>query len=159
MNCSIRPQRRFRVHLKVSRWWSNRSKAGLLVGSVVLAASVAAAWADAIEVLQGAWVLQVSNCTAVFEEAGNKVQFKDRNYALDSGFIISGNKATGPMGGCTISQVDEDNEGFSALLTCSDALLTKKLSMSFRIVDATHFERLDPETPDRPRRYKKCVFD
>jgi len=136
---------------------SNRSKAGLLLGSALFAGSVNGAWADAVEVLQGAWVWETSDCTKVFEMIQGKIQFKDRNYANDSGFIISGSKAKGPVGGiCSISQIGEAKDGFSALLSCSDAVVSRKFSWSFRIIDATHFERLDPRFGNY--RYKKCVF-
>ena len=147
------------MHLvkEAQRGRSNRLKAGLLLGSALVVASVAGAWADAVEVLQGAWVMESSTCTGVFEKVREEIKFKDRNYASDMGFIISGSKVIGPIAGCTISQVDEKNDRFSALLSCSDALLSRKFSRSFRIVDATHFERLDPELR-APMVYKKCVF-
>jgi hypothetical protein len=137
---------------------SNRSTAGLLLGSALVAASAAGAWADAIEALQGAWVMEISDCTGVFEKVRKEFKFKDRNFASDMGFIISGSRVNGPIAGCTISQVVEENDRFSALLSCSDALVSRKFSWSFRIVDATHFERLDPTFPDRTITYKKCVF-
>ena len=57
---------------------------------------------------------------------------------------LPGSKGKGPVGGtCTISQIDEGNDRFSALLSCSDAVVSRKFSWSFRIIDATHFERLD----------------
>ena len=146
------------VVIEAPRGRSNRSRAGLLLCSALFAAGSNAAWADAIEVLQGSWVMQSSECTAVFEAIGGKVQFKDRNYALDSGFIISGSKARGPIAECTISQVEEEGDQFSALLSCSDALLSRKFSRSFHIVDETHIESIDPERPDSPMRYKKCEF-
>ena len=149
------------MHLLVEalRGRSNRSKAVLLLGSALVVTSLASAWADAIEALQGAWVMESSDCTAVFEKIREKIQFKDRNYApSDTGFIISGSKAMGPIGGCTVSQVGEDNDRFSVLLSCSDALVSRKFSRSFRIVDATHFERIDRKFGDFTVRYKKCVF-
>ena len=53
--------------------------------------------AMSVEVLQGPWVMESSECTAVFEKIGRKVRFKDRNYALDSGFIISGRRRGGRL--------------------------------------------------------------
>jgi hypothetical protein len=136
---------------------SNRSKAGLLLGSALFVASAAGAWADAIEFLQGVWVDESSDCTKVFEKIQGKIQFKDRTYVQESGFIITGSKGKGPVGGtCTISQIDEENDRFSALLSCSDAVVSREFSFSFRIIDATHFERFD-ETVS-PYRYKKCTF-
>ena len=148
------------MHLLIEalRRRSNRSKAGLLLGSALVVASAAGAWADAIEALQGAWVMEINECTGAFEKVRGEIRFKDRNFASDMGFIISGSKVKGPIAGCTISQVDEENDRFSVLLSCSDALVSRKFSWSFRIIDATHFERLDPTFPDRPIAYKKCVF-
>ena len=77
---------------------SNRTKAGLLLGSALFAASVAAARADAVEALQGAWVMEISDCNGVFEKIQGQIRFKDRNYANDSGFIISGSKGKGDDG-------------------------------------------------------------
>lgn len=147
------------MHLVIEalRWRSNRSKAGLLLGSALFFASVAGAWADAIEVLQGAWVGESSDCTMVFEKIQGQIQFKDRTYASDSGFIITGNKGKGPVGGsCTISQINEENDRFSALLSCADAVVSRKFSWSFRIIDATHFERFDAMVG--AYKYKKCAF-
>lgn len=135
-----------------------RSWAAVLLGIALVVASVAAARADAIEALQGAWVMERSDCSGVFEQKGGNIAFKDRTYANDSGFIVSGSKVKGPIAGCTISQVDQENDRFSALLSCSDALLSRKFSWSFRIIDATHFERIDPTFRDATIRYKKCVF-
>jgi hypothetical protein len=136
----------------------NCSKSGLLLGLVLFAASAAGAWADAFENLQGAWVMEHTKCTGVFEKTGGKIRFKDRTFASDSGFIISGREAKGPAGGiCTISEIDEENDRFSALLSCTDTLVSRNFAMSFRIVDPTHFERLDASR-DLTIKYKKCAL-
>ncbi|RWO49280.1 hypothetical protein [Mesorhizobium sp.] len=147
------------MHLVIAalRWQSNRSKAALLLGSALFAASASVAWGDALEVLQGVWVGERTDCTRVFEKIQGKVRFKDRTYASEHGFIITGNKGKGPVGGaCTISQVNEENDRFSALLTCADAVVSRNFSWSFRIIDATHFERFDAMVG--AFKYKKCAF-
>jgi len=146
------------VIMEAPRGRTNRWRAGLLLCSALFAAGLKAAWADDIEVLQGSWIMESSECATVFEAIGGNVQFKDRNYALDSGFIISGSRARGPIAECTISQVEEEDDRFSVLLTCSDALLSRKFSRSFHVVDETHIESIDPERPLSPMRYKKCEF-
>ena len=139
------------------RGWANPTKVVLLLGSVLFAADVSVARADALEALQGVWVGESTECTMVFEKVQGKVRFKDRTYASENGFIITGNKAKGPVGGtCTISQVNEENDRFSALLSCSDAVVSRKFSWSFRIIDATHFERFDAMVG--AFKYKKCAF-
>ena len=60
-------------------WRFYRSKAGLLLGSALFAAGVSGAWADAVDVLQGAWVMEDTDCAAVFEKIRGKIRFKDRN--------------------------------------------------------------------------------
>jgi hypothetical protein len=140
--------------LEALRVRSNRLRTGALLGSVIFLGSVAGACAGAVEVLQGAWVWESSDCAKVFEKKGGRIQFKDRTYAHDRGFIISGTKGKGPVGGsCAISQVVEENDRFSAQLSCSDPVVSREFSWSFRIIDATHFERFD----DRGSyKYKKC---
>jgi hypothetical protein len=146
------------VPTEAPRGRSNRSKAGLLLGSALVVASAAGAWAGAVEALQGAWVMEINDCAGAFEKVRGEIKFKNRTFASDMGFIISGSKVKGPIAGCTISQVDEENDRFSALLSCADAVVSRKFSWSFRLVDGTHFERLDPTGRDRPIGYKKCVF-
>ena len=136
----------------------DRSTAGLLAGAALVVAGAAGASAGSIEALQGAWVMESSECTGVFEKVLEEIRFKDRNFATDMGFIISGSRVKGPIAGCTISQVDEENDQFSALLSCSDAVVSRQFSWTFRIVDATHFERLDPTFRDPTIGYKKCEF-
>jgi hypothetical protein len=86
-----------------------------------------------------------------------QVRFKDRTYASENGFIITGSKAKGPVGGsCTISQINGESDRFSALLSCSDAVVSRKFSWSFHIIDATHFERFDAMVG--AFKYKKCAF-
>jgi len=146
------------VEASISR--VNQAKMGLMLALALFAGSATEAWADAAEVLQGAWVQESSDCTTVFEKVNGQIQFKDRNYATDMGFIISGSKGKGPAGGvCTFSEVHEENDHFSAVLSCSDGLVSRDFSMSFRIIDVTHFERLDPSRRDPTIRYKKCLLD
>ena len=134
---------------------STRFKAALLLGSALFAAAAAGARADAIQDLQGAWVMEGAKCTTVFEKIRGKIRFKDRTFASEHGFIISGRKALGPIAGCKISKVEEENDRFSAHLACSDALVARDFSMKFRIIDPTHFERLD-RFRDFTIKYKKC---
>ena len=131
----------------------SRSKALLLLGSALFAASVAGARADIIETLQGAWVMEDTACTAVFERIKGKIQFKSRTFATEPGFIISGSIGRGPTGECKISVVNKENDRFAALLSCYDALMTNKMTMTFRIIDDTHFERVEPNFTTI---HKKC---
>ncbi|CAN7675369.1 hypothetical protein [Mesorhizobium sp. LjRoot246] len=45
---------------------------------------------------------------------------------------------------------------FSVRLSCSDAVLFSSFSVSFRVIDKTHFERFDPQFPEMSVLYYKC---
>ena len=117
------------------------------------------AHANPVDQLTGAWVKDDADCAKIFRKVGERFEFKDRSasYSLDSGIIIlRADKVKGPMGGCTISTTAEENDLFSAQLQCSDGLVFRDFSMTFRIIDETHFERLDPERAYYHRMYTRC---
>jgi len=134
---------------------SKRSMMWSLLGSMLFAMSTAGAWADPIADLQGAWVMEGAKCEAVFEKSRRKLRFKNRTFASEHGFIISGRKVLGPIAGCKISEVVEENNNFSAHLACSDALVARDFTMNFRIIDPTHFERTD-KFRDFTIKYQRC---
>jgi len=111
-----------------------------------------------MEAMQGAWAMSGTDCSAVFEKKGGEVHFRDPGSSLDTGIIVSGNKVVGPSATCTTAKIREEGDHFSVLLNCSDAVLSNSVSMSFRMVDATHFDRFDPSFPDFSLSYVKCAF-
>jgi len=134
-------------------------KINLPLASITFAFLGAIAHADPVEQLKGAWVNEGADCAQIFEKIGDRIEFRDRSgsYSLDSGIIILKNdKVRGPMGGCAISSTTEENDGFSARLQCSDGLVSRDFSMSFRIIDETHFERVDPKFQGATWKYTKC---
>jgi hypothetical protein len=114
--------------------------------------------AASMEALQGAWAMAGTDCAAVFEKAGGEIRFKDPGSSLDTGIIVSGSKVVGPSATCTAVKLREEKDHVSVLLSCSDAVLTSSVSMSFKMVDATHFQRFDPSFPDFALDYVKCPF-
>jgi len=131
----------------------------LFLAFVILTFLGAIACADPVEQLTGAWVTEGADCMKIFEKIGDRIEFRDRSasYSLDSGIIIlKKDKVRGPMGGCTISTTAEENDRFSALLQCSDGLVSRDFSMTFRIIDGTHFERIDPKVEGLHWVYDRC---
>jgi len=144
-----------RIVTNVMSELSKRSMIRALLGSILFAISTAGAWADPIADLQGAWVMEGAKCEAVFEKNRGKLRFKNRTFASEHGFIISGRKVLGPIAGCKISEVVAENNNFSAHLACSDALVARDFSMKFRIIDPTNFERTD-KFRDFTIKYQRC---
>jgi hypothetical protein len=116
------------------------------------------AFAGVMDTLQGAWAMDGTDCAAVFEKKGGGIRFRDPGSSLDTGVIISGSKVVGPSATCTTAKIREEGDHFSVLLDCSDAVLSSTVSMSFRLVDASHFERFDPSFPEFSLAYVKCPF-
>src|SRR3954464_4090851 len=124
-------------------------KMKLPLASVMFIFLGAIAHADPVQLLKGAWATDGADCTKIFEKSGDRIKFRDRSasYSLDTGIIIlKKDKVMGPIGGCTISATAEENHRFSAQLHCSDGLVSRDYSMSFQIIDETHFERIDPKS-------------
>ena len=69
-----------------------------LATSLAICGSAFAAQMDA---MQGAWAMDGTDCTDVFEKAGGEIRFKDPDSSLDTGIIVSGSKIVGPNGTCT----------------------------------------------------------
>jgi len=131
----------------------------LPLASAMLTFLAAIAVADPVEQLRGAWVSEGADCTKIFEKVGDQTKFRDRSasYSLDTGIIIlQKDKVKGPMGGCTISATAEKSDRFSAELQCTDGLVSRDFSMTFRIIDETHFERFDPKREYYHRVYTRC---
>lgn len=134
------------------------SPAGLALLVLAAGGFASAAAAASMEALQGAWSNEGTDCADIFDKSGSDIRFKNPNSSLDTGLIISGNKVVGPSATCTVSKLSEKGDHFSVLLNCADPVMTNTVSMSFRRIDATHFDRLDPSFPDFSMRYVKCEF-
>jgi hypothetical protein len=136
----------------------NAGLKSILLGLVAGISGVSIASAASMEALQGAWALAGTDCATVFEKKGGEIRFTNPGGSLDTGIIVSGSKVVGPSATCTATKIREEGDHFSALLNCSDAVLSNTVSMSFRIIDATHFDRFDSSFPDFSLSYAKCPF-
>jgi hypothetical protein len=127
-----------------------------ILGLALGLATYGSASAASMEAMQGAWAMAGTECAAVFEKVDGEIRFKDPGSSLDTGIIVSGNKVVGPNATCTTAKLSEKGDHFSVLLNCSDAVISSTVSMSFRMVDATHFDRFDPSFPEFSLEYVKC---
>ncbi|MDQ6436569.1 hypothetical protein RB623_21165 [Mesorhizobium sp. LHD-90] len=114
--------------------------------------------AASLDALQGAWTMEGTECGDTFKNIGGRIEFNDQGSSLNTGIIIRGATITGPLATCTIQNIRQMQNHFSARLTCSDAIIFGSISESFRIVDENKFERFDAEFPDFSTAYYRCVF-
>ncbi|QKC87492.1 hypothetical protein EB230_02925 [Mesorhizobium sp. NZP2234] len=131
---------------------------GAMAAIVMLAGGVTHVAAASMEALQGAWTMNGTGCEDNFKKRGKGFEYKDRSSTLTTGIIVSGSRVLGPNSSCTAEKISQNGDHFSALLSCSDAILFRSFSASFRVIDKTHFERFDPQFPEVSVIYYKCEF-
>ena len=134
-----------------------RAIAAILVSTAVLASGVPARGAS-LKALQGAWAAEGTECSSSFTSKGGKVRFKNREGSLNNGLIVSGDRVEGPNATCTAHRVKEEKGHFTALMTCSTAVVFGDISPSFRIVDENTFEHFPNAFPESADRYHRCGF-
>ena len=118
--------------------------------------AVGQAAAASLDELQGAWTMEGTGCADTFKKTGGTIEFKDRGSSLNTGLIIKGSEILGPLATCTVQHIRQKKDYLSAQLSCADTIMFNTISVSFRILDATKFERFDSEFPDFSVPYNKC---
>ncbi len=128
----------------------------LLFALIVSGGLTGAAAANPLDTLQGAWAMYGADCGAIFEKAGDEIRFKEENSSLNNGIIISGDRIVASNAACTVTNLRQLETHFSVQMNCATSILLDSVSMSFRITDASHFERIDPDFPDFALEFSKC---
>ena len=126
---------------------------GLLVMSVL--GPLGTALAEPIESLQGAWTLVGTDCADAFEFSAGKPKFKDRGSSLNTGIIISGEEIAGPSSTCKASRISESQGQYTVHLSCDDAIMFSSVTVTLKMVDPQHFDRIDPDFSED--NYQKCL--
>jgi hypothetical protein len=133
--------------------WSSK---GLLVALALGGSAAGLASASPRDALQGAWVLGGAECDVLFEKSGSEIRFRTPDSSLNTGVIISGDRVTASTATCTIDNIRDVGDHFTIGMTCSSAIMVDSVTMAFRIIDETHFERFDPLFPAYTLAFAKC---
>lgn len=123
---------------------------------VCLTGMVGQVAAASLDALQGAWTSAGTECADTFKKSDGKIVYKDRTSTLTTGLLVEGNRILGPNTTCTAERVRQEKDHLVAYLNCADAIMFGGFSASFRIVDPTHFERIDNLFPELAVTYQKC---
>ena len=113
------------------------------------------ALAESCESLQGAWTLVGTSCADTFEFSGGEPKFKDRGSSMNTGVIIRGDKIVGPSSTCTASHIRESQGQYTVHMSCDDAIMFSSVTVTLKIVDPQHFDRIDPDFSED--NYQKCL--
>lgn len=125
-------------------------------GCLLLLGGAGHAAAASLEALQGAWVSEGTECADTFKKSGKEIEFKDRGSSLTTGLLIRGESIVGPNSTCKVERVKQGKDHLTAYMGCADSIMFSNFSVSFRMLNATSFERFDTEFPDSAVTYNKC---
>ncbi|MBL8584100.1 MAG: hypothetical protein JNL61_17975 [Rhizobiaceae bacterium] len=125
--------------------------------AAAMALAATSALADELQSLRGAWVMAGMDCAETFVKEGSGWKFKDRNSSLNTGLLLQGNQILSPGATCTLSRVRSKGDHLVASLGCADAIMFNEVSVSFKILDADHFQRFDPDFPESAVTYQRCT--
>lgn len=114
------------------------------------------AFAASMEAMQGAWTMDGTDCAETFEKVDGNIRFQDRGGSTSTGIIVSGSKISAPNAICTAERVNQEENRLTVRLSCADSIMFGSMSVSFRLIDAEHFERFDQLFPEESTKYHKC---
>lgn len=108
--------------------------------------------------LTGAWATHADLCKLVFAKKGNQVAFAELSDLYGSGFIIDGNRISGPAARCTIKSRKQEGDSLELSAACATSIMTSDVRFSLKIIDDDNLFRLIPEIPGMMTRYTRCAL-
>ena len=114
------------------------------------------AGAASLSELQGAWVINSAECSAVFTKRGGRFAFRPGRANADTSFIISGNRIQGARASCTLGSEKQTSDGFRAVLDCSSRMMVGALPVSFRVPNPDTIVKFDPDFPEIETTFVRC---
>ena len=140
---------------RTASWRQGAAMVAALAAS--LASGVAAARdLPGLEPLQGAWVVEGTNCGAVFFKQGTAIHFVRPGATARDGVLVKGDRVEDARNRCTISRVRADGARQAVLLTCFSGLLVSKVAISLRFAGEDTLIRTPSDFPDDELRLRRC---
>ena len=112
--------------------------------------------ANAFE-LNGAWTSNAENCGKVFEAKNGKVSFTHNSDVFGSGFIVEGNRISGPAKACKITNRKEQGSVLHLIALCiTDIAVLGSQEVSAKIDNDDQLTRIYPEFPEMGIPFFRC---
>lgn len=128
----------------------------VIFAMLVVLGTVSGAEAATIKELQGAWAMKGSQCEEIFKKVGKSIQFKDRLAPTSTGMLFTGNRVTGPMAICTITQIRRKTSRLFTQLSCETAMIVEQVPVSFDMPSSSELRRFDLFGGTLYVTYQKC---
>ncbi len=132
------------------------------IGSYLLAATLfvpiagAPAHAASLSEIQGAWVINSAECSAVFTKRNGRFAFRPGQRNADTSFIINGNRIQGARATCTLGSERRTSDGFRAVLNCASRIMVGALPVTFRVPNPDMIVKFDPDFPEIETTFTRC---
>ncbi|MCB8821986.1 hypothetical protein [Microvirga rosea] len=135
---------------------STRMIGSFLIAAVLLGCAAFPARAASVSELQGAWVINSAECSAVFTKKGGRVAFRPGRADAETSFIISDNRIQGARASCTLVSEKRAADGLRAVLDCSSRMMVGALPISLRVPNPSVIVKFDPDFPEIETTFMRC---
>lgn len=108
--------------------------------------------------LEGAWATDPDNCAKVFVQRGGQAVLSEDSDIYGGGFTIQGNRITGKMARCSITNRKNDGNTVHLLASCATDIMFSRYQFSLRVRDQDRITRIFPGMDDIEINYQRCSF-
>jgi hypothetical protein len=130
-----------------------------IVSAVVLMCVLAlpAGAAEPID-LEGAWATDADNCAKVFVRKGGQAVLSEDSDIYGGGFTVQGNRITGKMARCSITNRKNDGNTVHLLASCATDIMLSRYQFSLKVRDQNSITRIFPGMEEIQINYQRCAF-
>ena len=105
----------------------------------------------------GAWATDASKCSNVFVKKKNGISLTRKSDFFGGGFIVGGDKISGALLSCKITNRKEEGDMLHLIALCSTMITPfSPIEFSVRVVDKNNIVRVYPDFPEMNVSYARC---
>jgi len=108
--------------------------------------------------LEGSWATDADNCSKVFVREGGRTVLSEDSDLFGGGFTVDGNRITGKMARCSITNRKDDGDTVHLLASCASDIMLSRYQFSLKVRDPNRITRIFPGMDDIQLNYQRCVF-
>jgi hypothetical protein len=108
--------------------------------------------------LEGAWATDADNCGKVFVQKGGQAVLSEDSDIYGGGFTIQGNRITGKMARCSITNRKNDGNTVHLLASCATDIMFSRYQFSLKVRDPDRITRIFPGMDEIEINYQRCAF-
>jgi hypothetical protein len=106
--------------------------------------------------LDGSWASAIENCDKIFVRQGNRTTLSEDSDLYGGGFNIDGNRVTGKMARCTITNRKDAGDAIHMLASCATDIMYSSVQLSVKVRDKNSITRIFPGMDEIQINYQRC---